>query len=539
MWRRAALLPRQHVRCLVQQRRASTTDSTFAYHTVGTSPPFGLGPRIIFFGGDHVSVVALEAIHKNLQLFAHMHSCSYALHVVCPTLSLKGVAAADGFHCPSSQTQQHSSSPIASSSSSPLVPPSSLNDLKAALQRHKHHFPVARYCAEHSIPCSPVDHVSSISKSSLLKYSSPNGCAGAKASFDASVVVSFRYFLPGKLLDELPPTINLHPSLLPRYRGASPIYTTMLRGEQTGGYSIIKILKNETMDCGDILRQETMPIPLESDIRTYFPNVTGAGASGLCKVLFGTDLRQRQGNHAIDGATTLTSNRLFTTREAWLASFKSVWDAATVQVDKPTELKKDPFHAPLLDRHRATLCFHTQVNVDVHNTWRAFAGGKHHRIHPTAILDKAATPCAQQQLDREEKKLRRNTDEAALASQNEATAALPSTTARDRLRVTFVVVEAAHFSLVSSAVNCELLEIERRYFATKNKPIPAGSAYFPSGDSDICAVKCREGWFFWRAGILQNSTQQPALRLRQGLAMKCGVVYEGLFCKHPHEAFSL
>jgi methionyl-tRNA formyltransferase len=501
--------------------------------TAISSNSFGIGPRIIFFGGDHVSVIALEAIHRNLQLFSHLHCCDYALHVVCPTLLVKG-SSGGGFH--SSKEIIHSVTAPQQSPPSHSVSPSLL-ECKSMLKRHKHHFPVARYCAEHNISCSPVDHVSSIVKSSLLEHSSPRGCADAKRYYDISVVVSFRYFLPGKLLDQLPPTINLHPSLLPRYRGASPIYTTMLRGEPTGGYSIIKIRKNETMDCGDILRQESIPIPLDSDIRTYFPNVAGAGASGLCSILFGSDLRQREGHLVapLDGAP-MVAGQLFSTREEWLSNFESSWNAATAQTDKPTELKKDPYHAPLLDRRRAALCFHTQGSIDVHNTWRAFAGGKHHRIHPTAILDKGATPCASQQLDREEKKLHRSAEGSPSESSSDAVlTSASSLSARDRLRVTFVVAEAVHHSFVSKAVGCELLEVETRYAATIQKSIPSGAAYFPVGDSSICAVKCREGWFFWRAGILQNSTQQPALRLRQGLAMKCGVVYEGLFCKHPHE----
>lgn len=498
--------------CVVRQASRSSSSTALG--------SFGIGPRILFFGGDQVSAIALEAIHSNLELFSRRHCCDYSLTVVCPTVLVKH-SGGDEFANPASNGH---SSRVSSLPSQQVLQPHSSSELKMALQRHKHHFPVARYCAEHSIPCIPVDHVSSIMKSSLLQQSTPRGCADAKRYFDVSVVVSFRYFLPGKLLDELPPTINLHPSLLPRYRGASPIYSTMLRGETSGGYSIIKILKNELMDCGDVLLQEAMPIPVDSDIRTYFPNVAAAGSSGLCRILFGEDLRQE---------SAASSARTFASRDEWFSHFEASWRNAQVQPNKPVELKSDPFHAPLLDRHRAALCFHTRQHMEVHNTWRAFVGGKHHRIHPTAILDKGATPCAQQQLIREMKKVRVGTESSG-DDTNPCSAA--HQIARDRLRVTFVVAEAVHPVLVPNSVYTELQEVETRYQAAKGSSILPGSAVFPLCATDVCAVRCKDGWFFWTSGVLQNSTQQPAIRLRQGLAMKCGVVYEGLFCKHPNEA---
>lgn len=43
------------------------------------------------------------------------------------------------------------------------------------------------------------------------------------AAFDVAVVVSFGYFIPPRIIDHFRAAINVHPSLLPRYRGASPI----------------------------------------------------------------------------------------------------------------------------------------------------------------------------------------------------------------------------------------------------------------------------------------------------------------------------
>ncbi|CAD2216190.1 Formyl transferase, putative [Angomonas deanei] len=107
--------------------------------------------------------------------------------------------------------------------------------------------------------------------------------------YDLAVVVSFRYFLPTSLLQALPPTINMHPSVLPHYRGASPIFSTLLNNEEVGGVSIIQIKKEDTalMDSGHVLWQCEVPIEPDTDIRTYFPLVTQVGAAGLCDLIFG------------------------------------------------------------------------------------------------------------------------------------------------------------------------------------------------------------------------------------------------------------
>ncbi|MFQ5458843.1 MAG: methionyl-tRNA formyltransferase, partial [Myxococcota bacterium] len=73
------------------------------------------------------------------------------------------------------------------------------------------------------------------------------------------VVVAFGQILPKAILD-LPPRgcINLHASLLPRYRGAAPIQWAILRGERVTGLTTMTM--NEEMDAGDILRVREVPI---------------------------------------------------------------------------------------------------------------------------------------------------------------------------------------------------------------------------------------------------------------------------------------
>ncbi len=80
-----------------------------------------------------------------------------------------------------------------------------------------------------------------------------------KLQVDLAVVVAYGKILPNKLL-EIPKYgfINLHPSLLPKYRGASPVQSALLNGELVTGVTIFKL--NERMDAGDMIEQAEMQV---------------------------------------------------------------------------------------------------------------------------------------------------------------------------------------------------------------------------------------------------------------------------------------
>lgn len=84
---------------------------------------------------------------------------------------------------------------------------------------------------------------------------------------DLIVVVSFGLIIPGWFLD-VPSVgaINVHPSLLPRYRGPAPIQWAIMNGDTETGLTIIKV--NARMDAGDILYQERIPISDEENAET-------------------------------------------------------------------------------------------------------------------------------------------------------------------------------------------------------------------------------------------------------------------------------
>lgn len=76
---------------------------------------------------------------------------------------------------------------------------------------------------------------------------------------DAFVVVSFGQILGKDLLNASKfGSLNIHPSLLPKYRGAAPIHRAVLAGEEKTGVTIIKM--NEKLDAGDIVLQKELKI---------------------------------------------------------------------------------------------------------------------------------------------------------------------------------------------------------------------------------------------------------------------------------------
>ena len=76
------------------------------------------------------------------------------------------------------------------------------------------------------------------------------------------VVFDFGQIIPKELLSipKIAP-LNVHPSLLPKYRGAAPIIRAMMNGESYTGISVIKM--NDKIDAGDIVLQEKIDIPFD------------------------------------------------------------------------------------------------------------------------------------------------------------------------------------------------------------------------------------------------------------------------------------
>ena len=102
----------------------------------------------------------------------------------------------------------------------------------------------------------------------------------------AIIVVGYGRIIPKWML-ELPKygNINLHASLLPKYRGAAPIQWAVANGECVSGVTTMRI--NEGLDTGDILLQKELAILDEDTAETLSPRLAAIGAELMIETLRG------------------------------------------------------------------------------------------------------------------------------------------------------------------------------------------------------------------------------------------------------------
>jgi methionyl-tRNA formyltransferase len=104
------------------------------------------------------------------------------------------------------------------------------------------------------------------------------------AAPEAILVVAYGRIVPPWML-ALPGygNINLHASLLPRYRGAAPVQWSIARGETETGNTTMRI--DEGLDTGDILLQSRVPIPADATAQDMFPVLAEDGAALMAETL--------------------------------------------------------------------------------------------------------------------------------------------------------------------------------------------------------------------------------------------------------------
>lgn len=103
---------------------------------------------------------------------------------------------------------------------------------------------------------------------------------------DLIVVVAYGQYISAKVL-AIPrlAAINLHPSLLPKYRGAAPIQMAVAEGETETGVTILHVSKE--MDAGDIILQEKVPIDDEDTSVTLQVRLARRGAEVMLEAIDG------------------------------------------------------------------------------------------------------------------------------------------------------------------------------------------------------------------------------------------------------------
>src|ERR1035437_1347104 len=117
---------------------------------------------------------------------------------------------------------------------------------------------------------------------------------------DAIIIVGYGRIIPQWML-ELPPlgNINLHASLLPKYRGAAPIQWAIARGESVTGVTSMRI--DAGLDTGDILLHREVPIAAEDTAETLAPGLAAMGADMMVETWGGLqshDFPPRPKDHA-------------------------------------------------------------------------------------------------------------------------------------------------------------------------------------------------------------------------------------------------
>lgn len=126
---------------------------------------------------------------------------------------------------------------------------------------------------------------------------------------DAIIVVAYGRLIPRWML-ELPRygNLNLHGSLLPKYRGAAPVQWAVANGETVTGVTTMRL--DEGMDTGDMLLRRELPIGHADTAEGLFPRLAELGAPLMVETLAGleagTIVPQKQDNSLASNAPILT-----------------------------------------------------------------------------------------------------------------------------------------------------------------------------------------------------------------------------------------
>ena len=152
---------------------------------------------------------------------------------------------------------------------------------------------------------------------------------------DLIVVAAYGQILPRQIL-ELPRfgCLNVHASLLPKYRGAAPIQWAILNDERETGVTIMKM--DEGLDTGDILRQQRTPIGAEDDAPTLHHRLGAIGADLLVKTIpdYVTNkfLARKQSDECASYARKITKED---GRLDWNQAARALWNRVRALVPWP------------------------------------------------------------------------------------------------------------------------------------------------------------------------------------------------------------
>ncbi|HSW58517.1 MAG TPA: methionyl-tRNA formyltransferase, partial [Dehalococcoidales bacterium] len=141
----------------------------------------------------------------------------------------------------------------------------------------------------------------------------------------AIIVAAFGLILPKSVLEIAPlGCINIHPSLLPRYRGPSPVISTLLAGDKFAGVSVMQL--DEGMDSGPVLARAQVTVMEEDDALTLTARLFEIGARMVLEALAEAEVGQLRPEPQDEALATFTRqiNRE-DGRIDWSSSALEIW----------------------------------------------------------------------------------------------------------------------------------------------------------------------------------------------------------------------
>lgn len=136
---------------------------------------------------------------------------------------------------------------------------------------------VKTWCTNNQVPCYEVTDLKNDNKNTVLKI-----IGDTQPKF--IIVADFSFIIPEEIINnDVAQLLNLHFSLLPKYRGASPVQFAILNGDKQTGITIQKI--HQKMDRGDIICQIPLDIELADTSETLYKKMFSIAADKLPEVL--------------------------------------------------------------------------------------------------------------------------------------------------------------------------------------------------------------------------------------------------------------
>ncbi|MGY3730183.1 methionyl-tRNA formyltransferase [Lactococcus termiticola] len=128
--------------------------------------------------------------------------------------------------------------------------------------------PVKAVAVEHGLPVLQPEKLSGSEELEKLIALGQDEGAGI-------ITAAFGQFLPGKLLDNVAFAVNVHASLLPKYRGGAPIHYALMNDEKEMGVTLMEMVRK--MDAGDMIAQGSIPVLETDNVGSMFEKLAVVG----------------------------------------------------------------------------------------------------------------------------------------------------------------------------------------------------------------------------------------------------------------------